>query len=73
MRLTNALPMDDGPALRDVVDFDGEFAIDVDLFVVAEIKKPTEITKSPLFGGFLSSSSIFVSIFPFHEPQSLAA
>lgn len=35
MRLINALPMDGGLALRDVVDFDGEVAIDVDLFVVA--------------------------------------
>lgn len=38
MRLTNALPMDDGLALRDVADFDGEVAIDVDLFVVAARK-----------------------------------
>lgn len=35
MRPTNALPMDDGLALLSVADFDGEVAIDVDLFVVA--------------------------------------
>jgi hypothetical protein len=73
MRLTNALPMDDGLALLDVVDFDGEFAIDVDLFVVAERKKieKKNISKLPFS---LIFYFVIVSILAFrpHESQSLA-
>ena len=83
MRLINALPMDGGLALRDVVDFDGEVAIDVDLFVVAVEESNRSSNKNllkSLFRGsqsreFWSSSSASLSIFRplFESPVSLVA